>query len=347
MRSLALAATVLVAACDPADPPDPTPEPVHDPAALTGTYQVTSQFEVPATVAAPGPLGDVLRLLHELSVNPAGGLLDMAEMAGVPALGTLRDLLPSSLEDELEGWMNGYLDTATVGGVSPHDEIVALDDMIRSVLLDWDLRSTLDLPASASGTHAPIALVFSAGGEPIVVPVDATAPVTAGTDVTATVIWPSGGGSPSVAIGDHAMGIPFGHYTLTAIDTITEMEYGTPGIGAALDAIVDCAAMATSVGAQCVGPEWARVCVGHEAELTEICEGGLDALAAQLEESILGIDYQAIHFVSGTATVEGVAVDDVASTATASALSSGTWTSTIDLAQGEPEEATATFTATR
>ncbi len=94
MRSLALVATVLLVACDPADPP---PDPAHDPVALTGTYQVASQFTVPATVAAPGPLGDSLRLLRDLSDNPARALLDMAEMAGVPGLDILLLALPSSL----------------------------------------------------------------------------------------------------------------------------------------------------------------------------------------------------------------------------------------------------------
>ncbi len=344
MRSFALATALFLVACDPAGPP---PAPAHDPVALTGTYQVTSQFQVPATVAAPGPLGDSLRLLHELSTNPGGALLDMAEMAGVPALGELRAILPQSLQDQLEGWMNGYLETASVNGQSPHDQIVALDDQVRSVLLDWDLSSTLDLPVSAPGTHAPVALVFTAGGHAVVVPVDVTAPVTAGTGVTATITWPPGGGSPTVAIGEHAMGIPFGHYALTAIDTITETEFGTPGIAPVLDSIVGCAGMAASVAAQCIGPSYARICVGHETELTEICEGGVAEAAAQLEERILGIDYQAIHFSSGTATAEGVAVDEGASTATAIVLSNGTWTSTIDLAQGGTEDATATFTATR
>lgn len=345
MRSLALAATLLLAACpglDPVDAPaDAPPDPPAEPAALTGTFQVTSQFEVPATVAAPGPLGDSLRLLHQLSVNPGGALLDLADAAGVPALGTLRLVLPASLEDQLEGWMNDYLEGATVNGRSPHDELVALDDQVRAVLLDWDLRSTLELPASAPGTHAPIALVFTAEGEPIVVPVDATAPVTAGTGVTATVSWSADGGAV-LAVGDHAMGIPFGHYALEALGTVLQRTRGVEDVAAALDAIVDCDAMASSVADRCVG----LLCVGHEAELAAICEGGVAAAAATLEARILAIDYQAIHFVSGTATVEGITVDLNSWTATATSLTGGTWDSTIDLG-GEPEEATATFGATR
>ncbi len=348
MRHVAIAATLLLAACTPPAPDDGTPgvDLTPAPAALTSTYQLTSQFEVPATVAAPGPLGDSLRLLHSLSVNPAGALLDLAEAAGTPALGELRMVLPDSLEDQLEGWMNDSLNATTVNGTSPHARIVALDDLVRSVLLDWDLRSTLDLPAGGSGTHTPVALVFSAGGDPVVVPTDLTAPVTAATGVVATVSWASAGAAPIVTIGDHAMGIPFGHYAMIGLDGVLERQLGAAGIGPALDAMVDCAAVARSVAGQCVGVGFAAVCVGHESELTAICEAGLDEATAELEERILGIDFKAIHFVSGTAAVEGILVDTGAATATGAGLSGGDWESTIDLGQ-EPEAATATFTATR
>jgi hypothetical protein len=340
MRSFVLAATLLFTACSAPDG-DPTPDPVPEPVALAGSYQVTSQFAVPATVAAPGPLGDSLRLLHELSVNPASALLDLADTAGVPAIGTLRAVLPSALEGELEGWMNGYLETATGDGTSPLAQIRALDAQVRSVLLDWDLQSTLVLPAAGPGTHAPDALVFSAAGEPIVVHVDATAPITTATGVAATVSFPTGG-SPTVVVGDHAMGIPFGTYALRAIDFTMERQLGVPDLRGALALTVDCAAMAAHVADRCVG----IVCVGHESELQSICEGGLDEAAAQLEARIQAIDFQAIHFQSGTATAEGIAVDALNGSATAARLSAGTWTATVDLGQ-EPEAATATFTAIR
>lgn len=340
MRALVLASMLLLTACSTADD-DESPDPLPEPVALTGSYQLTSRFAVPATAAAPGPLGDSLRLLHQLAVNPAAAVLELADTAGVPAVGTLRLVLPSALEDELEGWMNDYLETVTVDGASPLAQLQVLDAQVRSVLLDWDLRSTLVLPAAGSGTHAPDALVFSAAGEPIVVEVDFTAPITAGTGVVATVSFHAGG-SPTVMIGDHAMGVPFGTYALRAIDFTLERVYGVPDLRAVLGQAVDCGAMAASVADECV----AMLCVGHEAELQAICEGGLDEAAAQLEERIRAVDYQAIHFESGTATVAGIAVDATSGAATAARLDAGTWTATVDLGQ-EPELATATFTAIR
>lgn len=314
-----------------------------EPRALAGTYHVVSRFEVPATAAIPGPLGDALRLVHGLSTNPAGSLLDVAEGAGVPALDTLRLVLPGSLEAELEGWMNAYLLAATVDGVPVHDEIASLDLLIRSVLLGWELRSELELPAPAAGTHAPTALAFHVLADPIVIPVDATAPVTAGTGVLATVSWPDGAGGPArVAVSDHAMGVPFGRYALAALHVVLEARYGAEDLQAALAGLVDCAGMASSVGARCLGP----LCVGHEAEIEAVCVAALGGIAGQVESRILELDYDAIRFGSGAAAAEDVSVDAGAVTATASRMTGGVWAATVDLGQGA-EEASATFSAAR
>jgi hypothetical protein len=142
------------------------------------------------------------------------------------------------------------------------------------------------------------------------------------------------------------MGVPFGHYALAALHTAMDRQLGAADTRAALGRIVDCGGMAASAADRCIGVGPARLCVGYEAELTAVCAAGLDAAADRLEAQILDIDYKAIHFVSGAATVVGVARDEESETATASALSSGEWTSIIDLRQ-VPQEATATFTAVR
>jgi hypothetical protein len=332
-------ALVVLAACSPPAPPTVNPDPVR----LGGTYQVVSAMEVPAVAAVPGMPGDALRLVGDLAENPAGALLDLAEGADVPALGTLRLLVPDTLEAQLEAWMNASLETASVGGVAPVDELAELNALIESVLLRWQLRSELDLGDPLAGTHAPTAIAFDVVDRPVVVMVDVTAPVTAATGVEAALSWPQGPDGPArVTVGDHAMGVPFGHYALEALRTILDSRYGAPTIRAAVGQIVDCRAVAESVAARCIG----FVCVGHADELEEVCSGGLDAAASQLEEKILAIDYRAIRLRSGVAIASGVALDPEGSLATVDALAAGVWTATVDLGQGE-EDASATFTAVR
>lgn len=332
-------ALVLLPACGPDSQP---PAESSGDVPLAGTYQVTSSIEVPALAAVPGAPGDALRLVDDLATNPAGAILDLAGEAGVPALDTLQAILPDPLEAEIEGWMNEHLASATVDGVSPVQELGELDAIIRSVVLRWQLRSELDLDAPDGGTHAPVAIAFDVLDEPIVIPVEVTAPVTAASGVTATIAWPDGAGGPArVAIGDHAMGVPFGHYALRAIGAVLEARYGVADVREVLGQVVDCRALAESVASRCLGP----ACVGHAAELSAVCGGGLDEAAARIEDRVLALDYRAIHFASGTAGATGAAVDG-SGHATADGFTGGVWTATVDLGQGEAE-ATATFTAVR
>ncbi len=334
---LLVAPVLALSACGP---DDPSPEVDVPSAPLEGTFAVSSRFEVPATVAAPGPLGDALRLVHSLATDPGTALLDLAEDAGVPAVGELRMVLPDSLEAKLAGWMNAHLEAATAGGVSPHARIVELDGLVRSVLLRWELRSELRIAEGAGGRHEPLALAFDSPAGPIVVPVDATAPVTAGVDVTGTVTWPGGPRGEAVAtVGGHAMGIPFGRYALDGLDRLLLSELGVPDVAGALAAAVDCDALAASVAARCAGP----LCVGHREALVEICLGGLAEAAARIEDRVTALDFEAIHFERGTAAAIGASLDPPAG---ATALRDGVWTASIDLGNGA-EAATATFTAVR
>ncbi|MBA2542814.1 MAG: hypothetical protein H0V17_24425, partial [Deltaproteobacteria bacterium] len=102
MRELVIASLISLTGCiaaegadtdpDPADPTDPTDptDPVPPPSA-DGTYQVRSQYDVTAEAVLPEPAFQLVDTLSSFSTAPAHTLLDVAEDAGVPAVGTLRD----------------------------------------------------------------------------------------------------------------------------------------------------------------------------------------------------------------------------------------------------------------
>lgn len=303
-------------------------------ARVTGAFAVSSQFDLQAVAAAPGTVRDTLGLVHGFVTDPGDAILGFADQAGVPAMAALRSVLPDALESRLAGWINSYIRTA-VAGISPYDQLVTLDDLVQSLILGWGLESRLALPLNQSGTHAPVSLVFRAS---VSVPLDATASVTSGTNVVATVTWPDGpGGAAVVSVGDHFIGFPFGRYALQALNTILLADYGVPNIAAYLSNVVGCAGMASSVSSQCVS----IVCVGHKDDLLGVCEGGLAEAASQIEDQILGLDFKAIHFWAGSAQAAGVAVSRPQD---ATSWQNGVWTVTVDLGSGE-QPANATFTA--
>ena len=312
-------------------------------ALLNGAFSVSSQFQIPATAAAPGPVGDTLRLVHRLVDDPAAAILSFADDAGVPGLSTLRSALPDVLESKLTGWMNAYIKTASVGGISPYDQIVTMDQLIQSLLLNWGLQSRLTLPLGAPGTHAPVSLSFASASSPVVIPLDATASVISATGVTATLSWPGGSnGAAVVTISDHTLGLPFGRYALQALNAILLSQYGSANLGAYLSSAIGCPGMAKSVASQCVSVVISDVCVGHESDLLAVCEGGLSEAAKQIEDQIRGLDLKAIHCLSGTATAIGVSLSRPQD---ATALANGLWTVTVDFGSGA-QPATATFFAT-
>jgi hypothetical protein len=324
---------------DGADGPLPGDGPPLLTAPLIGAFAVTSPFEIPASAAAPGPVADALGLVHGFVVDPGAAILGFADDAGVAGLGTLRSVLPDALESRLTGWINDYIKTASVGGVTPYSQLVWLDDTMRALLLYWTLQSRLALPVGTTGTHSPVTLVFaSTTGTPYSVPVDPTAQVTAGIGVAAVVSWPSGASGPAVAtISDHFMGLPFGRYVLRALDAVLLAEHGAPTLATFLANAVGCPAMAAYVASQCVS----IVCVGHESDLLDVCEGGLAEAARQIEGQITGLDFKAIHFQQGTAIAVGA---QVGRPQDATALADGTWTASVDFGSGE-QPATANFSA--
>ena len=309
------------------------------PAPLSGAFAASSQFDISATAAAPGPVHDAIGLVHVFVQDPGAAILGYADQAGVPAASTLRAALPSALMSRLTGWMNTYIKTAKSNGITPYSRLVWLDNTVRALLLYWTLESRLVLPVGTAGTHAPQRLIFTdPSGSPLAYSLDPTLLAPA-TNVTSLVSWPGGAAAPATAtILDHAFNLPFGRYASPALNAILLAQYGTPNLTAYLSDAVDCAGLGAYVASQCVS----LVCVGHASDLTDMCEGGLAEGARQIDTQIQAIDFDAIHFQQGTATAVGADPSHPENTA---ALQDGTWTVTVDFGNG-PEPANATFSAT-
>jgi hypothetical protein len=71
------------------------------------------------------------------------------------------------------------------------------------------------------------------------------------------------------------------------------------------------------------------VCVGHQAELTEICERGLDEVVAVAQRKIEGLAFEALRHQRGAATFVDTDADGRADT-----IENGTWTAQINASQG-------------
>lgn len=296
--------------------PDPTPEPPK-PVVANGAYNVRSTFDLTLEALLPEMIASKLVMLRAFSQNPAATLFDAAEDAGVPAVEEIRDALPAALEDKLEGWINDELAKVTVDGVSLQQHAANIVALAETSLGKFAIDSKLTVD-TASATHQLQALDLSPAGLAATFPLSALP-----TEINTQTATCSTTGS-TFSIGAHAYSIPYGEYVWQAINAQIDIR-------ASLGAAVNCPAVAAVVANKCVF----GVCVGHKAELTEICERGLDEVVDRVHDEFTATKLDMLALESGTATLS----------ADANAMA-GTWTAQINAGQGL-RNAPASFTATR
>jgi hypothetical protein len=347
--TLLLASTaLLMAACIPpnladdvVEEPgaDPDSEPAPDPVpaiATDGAYAIESTLDVQAAAVLPQTAYDAVQTLRGLRDEPGRTLFDLAEEAGVPAVEEIRAALPSSLESRLYGWIDGELATYTHGD---GPVATAIDDVLticETPLAEVELASDLTI-TGATATHRLREVGFAIDG--LVLRYDLAnldgLPLALQATVAATVI--SDGPVAQLTLSRHAFGLPFGQLALTAIEDVLQLRYGTDLRGV-IGLLIDCPALAADVADQC----YYGVCVGHEAQLLAVCEGGLDRLADKVRDELLAYDFDAITLHAGTAQLsDGATVDGVAD-----AVVGGVWTADLDAGMG-PRAAPGTFAGGR
>lgn len=348
-----LLGSTMLAACgeDDAPPSDEPQPPAHAAAADTaspaadeprarmstaGTYALASDVTVEAVALLPASAHQGVLVLEGLRDHPARTLFDLAEAAGVPAVGTLRAALPGALESRLEGWIDARVRAVTTGDGTLADVIAAVSVLAHAEVGALHLGSHLSL-ADDGARHRLDSVALEVAGQVLAYDVAPLATVGVELDVatSATVVHERTGAD--LTLGAHGFGLPYGRLAWRALDDLVRARFGRD-LRALLGAQVDCAGVAATVADQCV----LGACVGHEAELTTICEAGLDRAVAELRTRVEAAALTPFTFAGGQARlVDGAPVDGVASR-----LTDGLWDAQLDLGVG-PRPAPATFTGER
>ena len=317
------------------DDPEPPPPPPPAPLATDGTYRVESQLDVQAAAVLPQTAYDAVETIRGLRDAPAETLFDLAEAAGVPAVGTLRDALPGAIESRLYGWIDGQLAQYTHGDGPIATAIDLVLQLAEASIAELRLSSELTVDGGTA-VHRLDEIVFAMPGVEVRQELAGLAPVVDLEETPAATCSPDGS-EARLTLGAHAFGIPFGELALAALDDVLVAEFGADLRGT-LGLLVDCPALAADVADRC----YLGVCVGHEAELLAICEGALDYLAAEIEERVGAVRFDAISLDAGAARMlDGDPADRVTDE-----LVDGVWTARIDAGQG-PRSAPGTFTGAR
>jgi hypothetical protein len=278
----------------------------------SGAYAVHSTFDLTIEALLPQQAADMVTLLRQFSQQPAMTMFDVAEDAGVPAVGEIRDALPSYLEDKLYGWIDGEIAKVTVDGVPVTQYAANIAALAETSLGQFAIDSTLTIQGTTAH-HALGSLDLSPAG------LDAQFDLSALPAATATCSTANG----TLTIGTHGYSIAYGEYVWQALDAKVHVR-------ATIGAAVNCPAIAQTISNKCVF----SVCVGHAAQLTEICERGLDEIVDRVHDEFTAERLDLVQLDQGTATLSDA--DHM----------TGTWSAQINAGQGL-RHAPATFTATR
>jgi len=292
-----------------------TPNPQPAKPVATGAYNVHSTIDLTPELVLPEPAEMLVLTLRDFSTNPAHAMIQLAADAGVPAI----DDLPSYVQDKLEGWINAEIAKVTVNGTPITQVAGSIAGLAETSLSTLDLDSQLDTTANTHTlTHVNLPVL------------DASFDLTVAQPATCS------SNDGALAIGDHTYGLAYGEYIWTALNDKMIADYGYDLRGA-LGAAVNCPSLAHTIANKCV----LSVCVGHETQLKNICEAGLDEVAGRVHDKLAAMRFDALHFIAGQATLVDADHDGAAE-----ALATGTWTAELNAGQGL-RHVPATFTGER
>lgn len=308
-----------------------TPENPVPQGADQGPYQVTTKVDLTVEAVLPPQAELVVQTLRDFSQNPAHTLIDLAGQEGVPAVATLYDALPSQLTDKLEGWINTEVEKVQIDGQPITTWAGNFAGVADTAFSQFDVDSSLAID-DATSTHTLTMLDFTPTGVlNVKIPISGLASdiLTQHPSITVN----EGGG---FALGDQAFGLLFGEYAWDAVNAACTARFGAD-IRTTLGTAVHCAGIAHTIANKCV----LGVCVGHEQQVDDICEGGLDSVVNTMHDRFAQVNLEALHYASGSAQL----VDDDGD-GVADRIIDGTWDAEMNLGLGL-RHTPATFTATR
>jgi hypothetical protein len=318
-----LTAAVLSTACSADDTEALPPSTI-----AAGRFAVSTHVDVPASALLPPAADEALAVLTGLHDAPGETLIRVLDDAGVPIVGTVFDSLPGVLQDRVTGWMDDYLRSTVFADESVMTHLDGIAAAARTTLGSFELDSDLVVDPDAGSQHQLRTIRFRVDGNPLAFSLPDSELVTATCSSTSQV-------DGTLTIGAHGFGLAYGEYADRALDAALVARYGTDLRGT-LDQLIDCDALAASVAHRCS----LGVCVGHEADLAELCTSGLDEAARQVHAKLRSLRADALRLDAGEATL----VDEAPADGVAEALAEGVWQARVDFGQGL-RAVTATFTA--
>jgi hypothetical protein len=323
------------------------------PTKLDGRYEVSNQLDLTSSGILPDLANDTLKALSDFREKPSSTIAELLKAANVPVVSQVLGVIPSIIRDQVLGFIDDHVFKALYQTVPVTKQITGMLDDLASIATKFEVVSVLELPpgnamGDSNGTHQLTGIAYNWMEKRTVI--DAPDAITAfelqkvkinavGLDKRSPELE-----SGRLAIGDHTFKVPIGSFAVVAADKLAQDKFGTKNLRDAIGLVVDCANLAHDVANRCVGIGPAKVCVGHESDIKNICSLGLDVIVSNVQARIKALDIPALHLKSGTAKMWDAPVDKGPLDAVVDRIDGGFWTAGVG---PDDKQILATFTGTR
>lgn len=311
---------------------------------LDGKYELSSYFDLTSANVFPKPASDTLVALSSFKEHPTQTMVDLLDVAHVPVVPTVLNLIPSFIRDYVLGYIDDHIVASLYEAVPFAERITALTDDLATITTKFELVTTLDLPVgdgigNARATHAFSGVAYTFDGKRNVIKApevlkDLEKPSVPSNAVALEKRSPQLE-SGRLTLGDHEFTVPIGSFAVLAADKLAKDKLGAANLRDAIGKVVDCAAVGSDVANRCIEALGVSVCVGHEADITMLCNTGLDALVGTLQDQIKRLDLPAVHFKDGAAQMWDAPAANGPLDAVIDRIDHGFWTASVNTGKEE------------
>ncbi len=263
------------------------------------TFTLVNRVDIPVEVFLPTEVEDVVVLLREFETNPARAIINYASKAGVPAVGMIYALLPPSLKDRFESWVNAEINKIVINDVSVTVWAGRLAQLAQFAIAKIALESEFDFETK---DHRLTALDFSPSGHDLKIEFH---------DLTGDILTQN----TPIAVGFHGrisfggahFGLNYGEYIWEGLNALS-MKYTGMDLRGFLTAALNCPELAVRVSQRCLGD----LCIGNADKIEAICEGGLNFALRFAELTLTPMRLEVLRFKAGDAQLVDDDADGIA-----------------------------------
>jgi len=323
---------------------------------LHGKYELYNQFDLTTTGILPDVMNDVLKALSEFREKPSATIVALLDAAKVPIVSQVMAVIPGAIKDLVFGYIDDHVFKSLYQAVPVVQQLTGMLDDMASIITQFELVTTLDMPegdamGDARSTHSIKGIAYNWNQTRHVIDApELVAQLTAQTAMTNAVALEhlsSQQETGRLKIRDHKFSIPVGSFAVYGINMLATDKFGAASVRELVGRVVDCHALAVDVSNRCITAGPAKVCVGHESDIENLCTTGLDIIVAVALGQIKDLDIPLLYLTEGDAQMWDAPAEGGPLDAIVSRIDRGFWTAKINAGSYGEKPVIATFTGKR